>query len=85
MIKSITQSKRLRNEFAEFSFKIDKLSDDLKKHKAKKLLSQLRTELQLIDNSHSTKGNYLQIDPRLVRDNVSKVVSLRKEIRRLLS
>lgn len=85
MIKSITQSQRLKSEFAEFNFKINNLQDDIKKHKARKLFDELQKQLNLIDNSHSSKGSYLQADPRLVRDNISNVVSLRKQLHTLLS
>lgn len=85
MIVSITQSQRLKTEFREFQNKIDMLTDSGKQDVARKLFLELKTQLQLVDNSHSTSGNYLRLDPRLVRENVTTIVELRKQLKKLLS
>lgn len=85
MIVSITQSQRFKSEFNDFQNKINNLTDIKTKEQATKMFVELKTQIQLVDNSHSTKGNYLRLDPRLVRENVFTIVELRKQLQKLLS
>lgn len=85
MIVSITQSQRFKSEFNDFQNKINNLTDINTKEQATKMFVELKTQIQLVDNSHSTKGNYLRLDPRLVRENVFTIVELRKQLQKLLS
>ena len=84
MIKQLKTSNRVKQEVNFYREKINNLNNEKLKQKANKLLQELQTQIHLIDEAHSTIGNNLQIDPRLSRNNVPKVVELRKQLNQLL-
>jgi preprotein translocase subunit SecA len=84
MIKQLKTSNRVKQEVEFYREKINNLNNEKLKQQANKLLQELQTQIHLIDETHSTIGNNLQIDPRLSRNNVPKVVELRKQLNQLL-
>lgn len=85
MINGLLSSQKVHSEIKSYRLKINSLTNETIKQKANMLLQDLQTQISIIDNAHSTKGNNLQIDPLLARQNVPKIIEIRKQLTKLLS
>lgn len=85
MISGLLSSQKVHSEIKLYRLQINNLTNDKVKQQANLLLQELQTQINLIDNAHSTKGNNLRIDPLLARSNVPKIIEIRKQLQKLLS
>jgi hypothetical protein len=79
----LKDSESFRKEYSLYKTAIDQIQIPLAKEKGLSLLSKLRTHCNLIDEGHSSHNNG-NINPRALRDNITELVEIRKELTQLV-
>ena len=80
---SLKDSESFRKEYSLYKTAIEEMQIPLAKEKGLALLSKLRTYCNLIDEGHSSHNNGY-INPRALRDNITELVEIRKELTQLV-
>lgn len=74
---------RFSNDFRRYQKAITLINNTYAKERALKLLVELKTHCNLIDEAHNSRNNG-HIDPRNIRDNIERSVEIRKELDTLI-
>lgn len=79
----LSSSPTFLKEYQNYEKFINNINDLTSKQKGRKLLLELKQEASIIDQAHDPK-NSKSIDPRNVRDNISKMAGIRYKLTRLI-
>tara|TARA_Y100000389_G_C17281453_1_gene423185 strand:+ start:331 stop:588 length:258 start_codon:yes stop_codon:yes gene_type:complete len=76
---SLNNSEKFQKELSEFEQKISSILLDRNKTHAQKMLQELRSHVNLINNGHASENDG-NIDPHTLRENVVELQRLRYEL-----
>lgn len=79
----LTKTNRYQKDIVEYKKKIEKIPNNSAKQQAIRLLKELQSYCNIIDEGHSFK-NSKRIDPRMLRPSIEKIVEIRISIDRLI-
>jgi hypothetical protein len=79
----LNQSIKFQKEFKKYKAVIDHIENDLIRQQSYKLLDELKSQCNLIDEAHSPINNK-NIDPTKVRENVERLVNIRMTLNQLV-
>jgi predicted transposase YbfD/YdcC len=74
--------KKIKKELAEFEYCISCVQNQKRKQEFIHLLTELKNELKLIDDNHSTEYNGY-IKPKMIRENIEKMSKIRSKLYQL--
>ena len=79
----LSDSQKFKAEYKQYQIAIERMTQPEAKNKGQILLNKLRSECLLIDQAHSYDNN-INIDPRLVRENIDQLVEIRRQLNQLI-
>ena len=79
----LQESENFVRDIKNYRRQINQINDNAARLHGLKLLDELNTHSNLIDEAHNSRNNGY-IDPRNIRDNIEKSVEIRKELNILI-
>jgi len=79
----LTKSSKFLNEYRTYKTAVDKIENESAQEHGKTLLDQLLREAHTIDEAHNAR-NSKAVDPRTVKDNIKKLVDIRRSLDQLI-
>jgi hypothetical protein len=79
---SLKDSESFRKEYLLYKAAIETIEVESARERGFSLLTKLCTYCNLIDEGHNSRNNGY-IDPRSLRDNITELVEIRKELAQL--
>lgn len=83
MLPRIEESKKAKKEINFFKKEVNKIQNEDAKLKGIKLLGKLKEQTNIIYNNHTSLISK-NIDAKHVRENIERLVSIRKELLKLI-
>jgi PHP family Zn ribbon phosphoesterase len=83
LLPKIQTTKRAKQELKYFEKEIEKISDGVARQQGLKLLTKLKSHMNIIHQEHTSTINK-SIYTKRVRENVDLLVNLRKKILKLI-
>ena len=74
--------KKIKQELVEFEYCISCVQNPKRKQEFIHLFTELKNELKLIDDNHSTEYNGY-IKPKMIRENIEKMSKIRSKLYQL--
>jgi ferritin-like metal-binding protein YciE len=78
----LSSAKRYKQDLKRYQSVIDNTDNEKLKSKMKSLVSKLKAQVQMIDNTHASYAG--KIDPRKSRDALEDLSSIRYELEKLI-
>jgi len=79
----LSKSSKFLNEYRTYKAAVDEIDNKTAQEHGKTLLDQMLREAHIIDEAHNAR-NSKAVDPRTVKDNIKKLVDIRRSLDQLI-
>lgn len=83
MLTKLENYNKFKKEIQTYQVAVDKIQDENRKKYYSLLLAELKLQSRIIDEAHNPLTNK-SIDPRQIRENVEKIMSIRQQLSKVV-